>query len=338
MVRDAHYNYKLGYDVAWMIEHHFSDYYPTPAPISILSHIGAACPGLGLGTMVLVLPWHQPVRLAGELAVLSHLASGELHVGMGRGNAPYEYEAFGLDLAEAKDRFADTWHILERSLTGKPFTYQGTHFDVSREIRIRPEPVPGKLNFYGAIGNPASAQKIAEMRLPPISNGTQPFEVQRQVIANWKSSCEALGRPTDLSKPVAVLCIVADTDGEAYDLARRFIPRWFELQTEHYAYDAARHKDLPDYRPFAEMHERRIKMTDPKNLDPLLDVSFIGSPETVAKRVQTYIDIGFDHFILQGSMPGIPEAHRQRWLRRFAEEVAPRFPSSFSKGKVAALA
>jgi hypothetical protein len=44
---------ELGYDAAWVVEHHFSDYYPTPSPLLLLSHIAARCPGFGLGTAVL---------------------------------------------------------------------------------------------------------------------------------------------------------------------------------------------------------------------------------------------------------------------------------------------
>ena len=54
---DAVLLHRLGYDGAWMVEHHFSDYYPQPNPLLFLSHIAAACPGLGLGTSVMVLPW-----------------------------------------------------------------------------------------------------------------------------------------------------------------------------------------------------------------------------------------------------------------------------------------
>ena len=330
MLADAKLGYDLGYEIAWVVEHHFSDYFPQPSPIAILSHVAAMCPGLGLGAMVLVTPWYQPVRLAGEIAVLSHLSKGPLHLGMGRGNAPMEYEAFGVPMDEAKQRFEETWRILDLAMKGKPFTFKGENLSVDREIRIRPLPDVSKINFYGAIGNPASATKIADLGLAPISNGSLPFETQRTVMKTWHDIAAERGLPTDVDKPVGVTLVIADTDEEADALARKYIPRWFEVQVEHYAFDAARHHDLPDYRPFAETHARRVKMTDPANLDPLLDVSLVGSPETVAKRLQTYIDIGFNSFILQAATPDIPQAVRAEWLTRFANEVAPRFSSKYS--------
>src|SRR6478672_2284654 len=65
----------LGYRTAWFIEHHFSDYYPAPAPTLSMAHVAARFPDLSLGTCVLVTPWYEPLRLAGELAMLTNMTS-----------------------------------------------------------------------------------------------------------------------------------------------------------------------------------------------------------------------------------------------------------------------
>lgn len=331
MLRDAVLGYRLGYDTAWVVEHHFSDYFPQPSPISILSHVAALCPGIGLGAMVLVTPWYQPVRLAGDIAVLSNLSSGPLHLGLGRGNAPMEYEAFGVPMNEAKQRFEECWHILSTAMRGEPFTYQGKHLEVGRSIRIRPQPRTDGINFYGAIGNPASASKIADLGLAPISNGTLPLDVQREVLRTWDEIAGERGMDRNVAKPVGVTLVVADTDAEAVELAKRLIPRWYELQVEHYAYDASRHHDLPDYLPFAQTHARRVRMTDPNNLDPLIEVSLIGSPATIRERLNQYIEIGFTSFILQAATPDIPHELRAEWLTRFATDIAPEFTPGFGR-------
>ena len=61
---DARLGHALGYTTGWVIEHHFSDYYPVPNPLMLLSNVAAQCPGFGLGTSVMVLPWYNPIRLA----------------------------------------------------------------------------------------------------------------------------------------------------------------------------------------------------------------------------------------------------------------------------------
>jgi alkanesulfonate monooxygenase SsuD/methylene tetrahydromethanopterin reductase-like flavin-dependent oxidoreductase (luciferase family) len=79
MIADVELGAKLGYDAAWVLEHHFSDYYPTPSPLLLLSHIAARGSGFGLGTAVLVTAWHQPLRMAEEIAMLSVLTDAPLH-------------------------------------------------------------------------------------------------------------------------------------------------------------------------------------------------------------------------------------------------------------------
>jgi alkanesulfonate monooxygenase SsuD/methylene tetrahydromethanopterin reductase-like flavin-dependent oxidoreductase (luciferase family) len=67
LIADCALGHKLGYDAAWLLEHHFSDYYPTPSPLLMMAHIAAKFPDLSLGTSVLVLPWYHPLRLAATL-------------------------------------------------------------------------------------------------------------------------------------------------------------------------------------------------------------------------------------------------------------------------------
>ena len=80
MIKDCRLGYELGFDCAWVLEHHFTDYFPTPSPLILMSHLAAAFPGLSLGSCVLVVPWYNPLRLAEEISMLSHLCAGELHL------------------------------------------------------------------------------------------------------------------------------------------------------------------------------------------------------------------------------------------------------------------
>ena len=116
MLDDCTLGASLGYDAAWLLEHHFSDYYPTPSPLLAMAYIAATCPDLSLGTSVLVLPWYHPLRLAEEIAMLNSLTRGTLHLGIGRGTARMEYDAYNVDMNEARARFAEVFRIVEQVL------------------------------------------------------------------------------------------------------------------------------------------------------------------------------------------------------------------------------
>ena len=323
IVGDAMLAEQLGFDAGWIVEHHFSDYQPTPNPIVMLAHIAARCPRLGLGTAVIVTPWHQPIRIAEEVAMLSLLTNAPLRIGLGRGNAPLEYEAFGVAMGEAKDRFEECWDIIQLALKGQPFTYRGRFLQIEREVTLRPCPRTEQITFIGAVGHPSSAEKIGGYRLAPLVNGGPGLDVHRNILLQWTDSIRRHGGDPGLPRIVSPLTILADTDAEAFRLARRYVPRWYQLQLEHYAFDAVKYASVPGYQPFTDGQKRRQTWSNPDNLDSLIEVSFIGGPETVRRKVQAYLDLGYDYLLLNASTPGMPEQLRHDWLTRFARDVWP---------------
>src|SRR5687768_16286829 len=83
-----------GFNVLWSAEHHFFDYSFCPDNIHLMTYLAALCPNIDLGTAVVILPWHDPVRVAENAAVLDMLSNGRLRLGMGRGLARREFHAF----------------------------------------------------------------------------------------------------------------------------------------------------------------------------------------------------------------------------------------------------
>src|SRR5439155_19385114 len=126
-------------------------------------------PQLSVVTCVLVAPGYEPLRLAGEIAMLSLLTRQHLHLGLGRGTAKYECDAFGLDMQESRQRFQEACEILALALASEPFSYQGSYLQVPKRITVRPR-VAGvsrdRIHFYGAIGSPGSAEVMARLGLP----------------------------------------------------------------------------------------------------------------------------------------------------------------------------
>jgi alkanesulfonate monooxygenase SsuD/methylene tetrahydromethanopterin reductase-like flavin-dependent oxidoreductase (luciferase family) len=66
----------LGFDAVWVVEHHFTDYFMSPDPLQFLTWVAARHPNIRVGTGVIVLPWHEPVRCAEQIALLDNLSGG----------------------------------------------------------------------------------------------------------------------------------------------------------------------------------------------------------------------------------------------------------------------
>jgi alkanesulfonate monooxygenase SsuD/methylene tetrahydromethanopterin reductase-like flavin-dependent oxidoreductase (luciferase family) len=330
LLRDVDNAVSLGFTSAWVIEHHFSNYFPTPNPLMVLAHLAARHPELGLGTCVLVAPWHNPVRLAEEIAMLSVLTEQELFMGMGRGTAKFEYDAFGLNMGEAASRFEESIELIRTALRGEEFTFAGDHYAVPEPVVLRPVTNPDRIHIFGALGTPSSAEKIARMGLPPLSRVTGPVSEQAPIVGSWREAFadHHPGEPVPTEFPIMISCIVEDTEAGALAKAQLYVPMYMQAQLDHYTPDATNWAELPDYKAWIPQFESMRRLTKPENIPTWLQGQFVGTPETVAATVQEYIDAGFNHFLVQTATPGIPQHERDRWLTRFAKEVLPLVPGA----------
>ena len=270
-VADAKLAQELGFHAVWMVEHHFSDYYPTPNPLMFLSHLAAVCPGLGLGTAVMVLPWYDPVRLAEDIAMLQSLTTGDLMIGMGRGTAKMEYDAMRVPMGEARERFRESFEVLQLALAGKPFTYKGRHVTIERPNTVRPRLGQKRPQFFGAIGSPDSAEIMGDLGLSPLSLSQFPDYLLMKILARWRGRMSARGQSMETTLPVSTKCFVGDTDAAAREEARDHLARFYRLQAEHYATDTTAWGDIAGYQQFAKIFANMKEMGDPAKNDPILD-------------------------------------------------------------------
>jgi len=330
ILADCELGQELGYQTAWMIEHHFSDYYPTPNPLAFLHFIAARFPDLGLGTCVLVTPWYEPLRLAEEIAQLNTLTKQPLHLGMGRGTAKMEYDAFGIDMEMSRARFRECYEIVTTALKGERFTYQGEHLNVPKEIEIRPRGDTAKINFYGALGaSPESAEIMADIGLTPICTTIVNFEKQHEVIARWREKAAARGINAAKPIPLLIPCIVADSDEAAVEDAKTYIPPFMQAQVDHYEGDRDHFKNMESYKSWSHVFNSMLSKCNPESMPRWSQFQLVGSPETVCRQLKRYLDCGFGNFILHIATTGVPRAKRHDWMRRFAKDVAPRYSSKF---------
>ena len=233
VVEDAELGESLGYDSVFMLEHHFSDYYPAPSPLLFLSHIAARCPRLGLGTGVLVLPWYHPLRVVSELNMLSQLTDRELHIGVGRGNAKLEYEAFDVDQDHGREMLEESLQFLQCGLGPQPFQFKGEYYKMQRAVRLHPG-AARQPHFYSAIGDHNKAARAAEMGVPPMCLANYPHRYLEQIVTNWRNRATELGMSTDVNMPLQIKCFIGDTREEAYAEAKKYLPLTFKSQVAHY--------------------------------------------------------------------------------------------------------
>jgi alkanesulfonate monooxygenase SsuD/methylene tetrahydromethanopterin reductase-like flavin-dependent oxidoreductase (luciferase family) len=96
---------RSGLASVWVAEHHFLPSGLCPAPPVLLAAMGARTRRVRLGSLVSVLPFHSAVEIAEQYALLDQLVGGRLNFGVGSGYIPTEFEGFGVDPDEKRERF-----------------------------------------------------------------------------------------------------------------------------------------------------------------------------------------------------------------------------------------
>src|SRR5229473_5132518 len=152
----------LGFDSIWGVEHHFDDYTMCPDVLQYLTYYAGRTKRVELGTMVVVLPWHDPIRVAEQVSVLDHLSNGRFILGIGRGLARIEYEGFRLDQNEGRALFVEYAELILNALE-KGYMEGGRHTNQPRRD-IRPLPFRSfRGRTYAAAVSPDSMPVMAKL-------------------------------------------------------------------------------------------------------------------------------------------------------------------------------
>src|ERR1041385_8265580 len=102
----------LGLDSVWAVEHNFTDYTMCPDVLQFLTYMAGRTRRVALGSMVVVLPWHDPLRVAEEVSMLDAISGGRVIRGLGRGAGKVEFEGFRLAMDESRARFVESAELL----------------------------------------------------------------------------------------------------------------------------------------------------------------------------------------------------------------------------------
>jgi len=153
----------LGFNSAWLTEHHFCDDGYTPSPLVIAAAIAARTRSMHIGTNLMLLPLHDPVRMAEDCATVSLLSGGRFDLGVGIGYRQLEFDQFGRQLSHRPSLVEEGIEVIRRSWSGKPVNFSGKRFTVG-DLSVTPAPVHAPKILLGGMAPPAieRAARIAD--------------------------------------------------------------------------------------------------------------------------------------------------------------------------------
>jgi alkanesulfonate monooxygenase SsuD/methylene tetrahydromethanopterin reductase-like flavin-dependent oxidoreductase (luciferase family) len=225
----------LGFDSMWTVEHHFTPYTMIPNPLQILSFFAGRTSRIDFGTMVVVLPWHDPVRVVEEVAVLDQLLQGRrLRLGVGRGAAKLEFDGLGIDMNTSRERFLEALDVVRTGLSQPVLEHHGKYFDIP-PIHIRPQPRSRDIveNMAMAWGSPASVAIAAEAGLRPLVVPQKEWRTHVDEMVEYNRIRAELG--FEPASPSVLLGVYVHEDPDvAEEAGRRYMDQWTDSALRHY--------------------------------------------------------------------------------------------------------
>jgi alkanesulfonate monooxygenase SsuD/methylene tetrahydromethanopterin reductase-like flavin-dependent oxidoreductase (luciferase family) len=290
---------EIGFDEFWVTEHHFGDYNLAPSPLQLLAYVTGRFPGASIGTMVIVLPWNDPLRVVEQVVVLDYLSQGRLFVGFGKGDARREFNAFGVDLAEARQRFDENLAVVLRALETGALERDG-----DPRVEVRPQPrgsFSGRL--YMAAGSPASLDRAAESGLGLLRIGLRSWEeVAEQVRRHRAMFVTAHGH--DPPPTVTLTYGFVDRDpGRARELGSQYARAYRLSAIDHYELGSDAEGEL----------------------EAFAGAQLWGTPDQVVEKAAYLAEATrTGHLAYAFRYAGVPYEDAISSMRLFAAEVAPR--------------
>jgi alkanesulfonate monooxygenase SsuD/methylene tetrahydromethanopterin reductase-like flavin-dependent oxidoreductase (luciferase family) len=143
-----------GFDSFWVSEHYFADDGYTPSPMSLVTTIASHTTHARVGTNLVLLPLHDPLRLAGDAATAAIVAEGRFDLGVGLGYRAFEYEAFGRKLINRVSLMEESISILRSAFAGETIAHHGKRYRFD-DITIGPVAQRGPRILVGGNSEPA---------------------------------------------------------------------------------------------------------------------------------------------------------------------------------------
>ena len=286
----------LGYHSTFLVEHHFTGFGQVSATLNLLTWIGALTSTLRLGTAVTVLPWHNPVLLAEQIATLDLLSEGRVDAGIGKGYRLKEFEGFAMPVEEADARFEECLEVMLKAWTSdSPWSHRGKYWQYDNIVVEPPSTQKPHPQLWMGAGSPRSVKQVAQLGFNMLLGQYDSFDIIVDEIAMYKSEVESLGRTFDpLSVAVARSVNIVNSNDEYEEAVNNRMAA--RRRTQEHALQSS----------FQDTREATEAGT------------IYGSLEHVTKEIQTLRDVGIE-YVLLNCPAGIST------LRRFAKDVIPSF-------------
>ncbi len=316
---------QLGFDSVWVTEHHFSRHGIVSATLSLLAYLAAVTNTIRLGTGVAVLPFHNPIQLAEQVATVDLLSNGRLDFGVGRGFQWGEFHKLNIPMEEASRRFEETMEVLIKAWTSaEPFDHHGEFWSFN-DMTVHPRPVQTPHPpVWVAASSPASVARVAVNNWNLMVGQGEPFQQVAAEVDHYRTSVGEAGFDYSPERVVVARAMYTAPTEEQARRDTRVPFMWFKQTGQEVGAPPEHQVELlpEEYRAYRRRFARDVTF----DYDAMFqDVALFGTPDQVAERIEGLRRSGVENIIFFINYGGIESRKVLDSLELFSKEVMPRF-------------
>ena len=187
-----------GFYSAWLSEHHFLEDGYCSSPLTTASAMAAVTNKIRIGTGIIILPLHNPVRIAEDAATVDNISGGRFDLGLAIGYRKEEFDGFNVPMNQRPSRIEEGIDIINKSWSDDTFSFKGKRYEFE-EINVTPKPVQKPIPIYiGAFEEPA-IRRAGKLGYPLIIGPGRTTPMIKDTI-KWfnESATEAGHNPDDI--------------------------------------------------------------------------------------------------------------------------------------------
>jgi alkanesulfonate monooxygenase SsuD/methylene tetrahydromethanopterin reductase-like flavin-dependent oxidoreductase (luciferase family) len=315
----------LGFDSYWAIDHYVTPYGMTGGVLQHLTYMAGRTRRIDLGTMVLVLPWYDPMKVVHQISLLDNLLQGRrLTLGLGRGAAIREFDAFRIPMSEARARYNESVDIIQKALSQEWFSYDGEVFKIP-ETTVRPRfRNPQRLldDLRAGWASPESLPLAAQAGLGMLLTNQKSWaDYGHEVVRFNDIRAENGWNPVQPIVVIRAACF--DSEAEAWSTMRNYTLEGQLSSTLHYQFDDPdRFSVTKGYESYGK---RGPASTEDQTIEAAARPQAWGTPDQVFEKLRMVQQMtGAEQFVMSFKYGTMPAETAERSMRLFASDVLPR--------------
>jgi alkanesulfonate monooxygenase SsuD/methylene tetrahydromethanopterin reductase-like flavin-dependent oxidoreductase (luciferase family) len=324
MLEQAEFAEELGYDGIWLAEQNLVNFLAAPDPLQIAAIIASRTRRIRIGIGVFVLPFHHPLRLAGQVTQMDQLTGGRFDVAAGRGASPHQQRQFQTvrSLEESREFFAEHLGIMVKHWSeSKAHAFDGRFFSYPNAAVLPPPVQQPHPPLWLAALSPDSTRWAMSLGFRSniiFSPFREPFSHVESVYGAFESGMAEVGRDrADGEFCVNRMTYVGEDDADARDVLRYVV-------MNHRVIDQQQ-GDIEQVKDGNYVVDAPVRDDEPE-VQEMYDNIAYGDPELVRRKVRRYAELGVDVFSAWQNV-GQDHARVMRSMELFAREVMPEFQS-----------